>query len=31
MTPCLVLVPQGAEYQAVQRGLKSSKEVMIPI
>ncbi|QEQ01981.1 hypothetical protein RHP47_11760 [Thermosynechococcus sp. QKsg1] len=31
MTSCLVLVPQGAEYQAVQRGLQASKGVIIPI
>ncbi|WNC22590.1 phosphorylase [Thermosynechococcus sp. QS41] len=31
MTPCLVLVPQGAEYQAVQRGLQASNVVIIPI
>ncbi|BCX12373.1 MAG: hypothetical protein KatS3mg067_1311 [Thermosynechococcus sp.] len=31
MTPCLVLVPQGAEYQAVQWGLQPSKVVIVPI
>lgn len=31
MTSCLVLVPQGAEYQAVRRGLQASKVVIIPI
>lgn len=31
MTSCLVLVPQGAEYQAVQRGLEHSGLTIIPI
>lgn len=31
MTSCLVLVPQGAEYQAVQRGLEHFGLTIIPI
>lgn len=31
MTSCLIVVPQGAEYQAVQRGLQASKGSIIPI
>lgn len=29
--PCLVLVPQGAEYQAVRRGLEPSNVVIMPL
>ncbi|HIK24855.1 MAG: hypothetical protein P3X23_005600 [Thermosynechococcus sp. Uc] len=31
MTSCLVLVPQGAEYQAVQRGLQHSNVAILPL
>ncbi len=31
MTTCLVLVPQGAEYQTVRRGLQHANVVVIPI